>query len=322
MLRKGFLPGCSASMQAVLSILAIVFLFVLIGRLAGVVVSRARALGTRLGIGTFFLGVLLGLFTSAPEATIAINAAAAQAPSLSSGNLIGGTAVLFGLIAALLAIRAKSLPVHEGISGIAAAAVYLLAPVLLALDGSLSPFDGLVLGAGYFGVLILVYGASRRQGFALPHTHLGNGSSRDILILIAAVAAIALCAGAVVRLTVPIAVAFGIPELVIGIIAYSLGTNLPELAIAARASNRPDSLPVATLLGSSLANPFMLGLLALGVEKPLTFDGGFMPVAVAYCAIVILFFVFARSGRRFVRAEGVLLLATYVIFALLAANTL
>ncbi|OGL66429.1 hypothetical protein A2856_01910 [Candidatus Uhrbacteria bacterium RIFCSPHIGHO2_01_FULL_63_20] len=307
-------------MGSALSVIAIVLLFLLIGRLAGVVVSRARALGTRLGIGTFFLGVLLGLFTSAPEAAIAINAAAAQAPSLSAGNLIGGTAVLFGLIAALLAIRAGKLPVHEGISGLAAAGAYLLLPVILALDGSLSLVDALALGAGYFGVLVLVYGASRRQGFALPHVRLTDGSPRDILVLIAATAAIALCAAAVVRLTVPLAAAFGIPELVIGIVAYSLGTNLPELMIAARASKRPDALPVATLLGSALANPFMLGLLALSADRPLEFHDGFRAVAALYAAIVALFFVFARSGRRFHRGEGIALFALYVAFVLFASR--
>lgn len=308
-------------MHPLLSVGAILALFLAVGALAGVVVGRARKLGAKLGIGTFFLGVLLGLFTSAPEATIAANAAAAHAVLLSVGNLFGGTAVLFGLIAAALALRAGSLPVREGASGLFVAAAYLLAPMLLALDGTLSALDGLVLGAGYVATLGVVYAASRKEGFSWPRVTLGGSSARDIVVLLGATALIALCAGAIVRLTVPLAAAFGVPELVIGVIAYGIGTNLPELAIALRASRRPDALPVATLLGSAAANPFLLGLLALSSTEPIALHGAYLAMAAAYVAIVVLFFLFARTGRRFTRQEGACLLLAYALFLILSTQT-
>lgn len=301
-------------MHPILTILGILILFLLMGRLADVVVRSARALGTQLGIGTFFLGVLLGLFTSAPEATIAVNAAAQQAPELSIGNCIGGTVVLLGLIAGLLALRNRTLPVREGVSGLVTAAVYLLFPVLFMQDGVLTVSEGLLLAFGYIGTLVLVYGASRKKWFSAPRIQLQSHAGLEILLLLAATAGIAIAAGLIVRLTIPLALAFGVPELMIGMLAYAVGTNLPEIFVALRASRMPDALPVATLLGSALANPFIIGLLAIGSDAPIRVPSGFLGSALSYTLVVLLFFLCARTGRTLTRKEGFVLLVAYAIF--------
>src|SRR3989338_1989775 len=96
-------------------IIALILLFYLLGRAADLTIHHIRLVAERLGIKIFFLGVLLGLFTSLPEIAISINSAIDDVMPIAVGNLLGGIVVLFSLILGLSALLNRKIVATEKI---------------------------------------------------------------------------------------------------------------------------------------------------------------------------------------------------------------
>ena len=141
-------------MDTVVLILAIGALFFILGKAADIVVVNVRKLGERFGVRLFFLGIILGLLTSLPELSIAINAAAYDATPLSYGNLLGGIIVLFGLIMGGSIVVNRKISTDGKTESIAPIALFLCLPLLMSLDGSIGFLEGVILIVAYF---ILVF---------------------------------------------------------------------------------------------------------------------------------------------------------------------
>ena len=138
-------------------IIALLFLFYLLGKSADVVVNRVRIISERFGIHLFFLGIILGLFTSLPEITIAVNSLVNDIPDVSLGNLTGGFIVLFGLILGASLIVNRRVHTDGSLVHFAPMLCYFFLPFLFLLDGTISGIDSVILVGAYFAVLLHVY---------------------------------------------------------------------------------------------------------------------------------------------------------------------
>ena len=128
---------------------------------------------------------------------------------------------------------------------------------------------------------------------------------------------VALVVGA--RLTVEgavgIARSVGISEAVIGLTVIAIGTSLPELAASLVAAWRGHAgMAIGNVIGSNLFNL----LLVLGVTatiRPIPIpEFGLVDLTVLSALSVLLWVVCASPGRRIIRVEGALLLATYLAY--------
>ena len=109
----------------------------------------------------------------------------------------------------------------------------------------------------------------------------------------------------------------GISELAISISIVAIGTSLPELATSLMAAiRRENDISIGNILGSNLFNTLgILGVTAAVMPIPvnrqiLSSDMFWMG---GMTLLLFLFMVPARAGRL-VRAEGLLLLATYALY--------
>lgn len=298
-------------MTIISSLLTLTFLFYILGRSADIIISNLRRLGAGLGLNLFFLGIVLGLFTSSPELAVGVNAIVNDVPNIAIGNLFGGLFVLFGLILGSSLILNRSVRTASNALLWPLAVLYLVFPLLLGLDGSLSSRDGMLLITAYIALLFYasrIYKHHRRRV-------LYRDQISAIFWVITGLVLIIVVSNIIVRTTLALLANLGLSPFVIGLLAFSIGTNLPEIIVMLRSWRRhARALSVSSLLGSALANISILGFLAVMRPLPITIDASFIIMVSFLLVLVLLLFSFASTERRLTRVEGAALLGIYVLF--------
>ncbi len=109
-----------------------------------------------------------------------------------------------------------------------------------------------------------------------------------------------------------------VPRSLIGLILLSIGTNVPELAIAARSIlKRHKEVAFGDYLGSTITNVPIFALLPLVNGAFVVEPSEFMTTALLMVAGLGFFYVFAGSKDNISRKEGLVLLGFYCIFLVL-----
>jgi cation:H+ antiporter len=276
-----------------------------------------------LGLSSFFVAfIILGTATSIPELLVGINAALNNTPELALGNLMGETIVLLTLtisIAAIIAGRVK-INYQFGKQNLLIMIAVLLLPIFLLRDMEFSRQDAMITIIAYSFYVIKIY---RNRYEVTPETHsIGKKQSKLIkafLYFILGFAGIAISANYAVDRAVEIALALNIPILLIGVLAFSVGTNFPELVIAITALRKKEkSLVAGNILGSAVTNSFVLAVVAL--IRPINIEQSdiFTVSAFFFVATVILFSFFISSRNDVSRLEGLMLLSLYSFFLITA----
>jgi cation:H+ antiporter len=301
---------------------------------AELLVRGAVALALRTGLSTLVIGLtIVSLGTGTPELAVAARSGATGEAELALGNVIGSNIANVLLVLGLAAMMAGAglavtekvvrvdVPVMVGVS---------IGVLLLALDGTVSRFEGAVLLAGLLAYVTWTVWEARRVGpdedadvvaefDEAVADRAGRHPAAAVGLLAAGLLALSVGATWLVGGATDIARQWGVSELVIGLTVVAIGTTAPEIATSVVAAIRGEQdLAVANVVGSNLFN--LLGVLGLtavvsgdGVavgSQALRLD---LPVMVA--AAVACLPVFLR-GFRVTRAEGALFLGAYATYLL------
>jgi cation:H+ antiporter len=258
------------------------------------------------------VGVTVVAFaTSSPELAVSVTAALAGTPEISLGNVLGANvvnvAVILGLALCISSMLAPRESVRRDVP------VALLVPVVigvLALDGVVSRFDGVVLLAifgAWMGVAISTAYRQRSTSTALA------GAQRLRLALVLCVAGLGLLLGAgrlVVAGARGIAAAYGVSEFVIGATIVAVGTTIPELATTLVARLRGhDEVGIGNVLGSNIFNGLFIVAIA-AVISPIVIDVRHLAVALIFGLLTVALILPGRDGV-IQRWRGVVLLLAY-----------
>lgn len=308
-------------------------LFFLIGLVAiwisaGHLIDIVSRLAHRFHRSSFVLSFfVLGVLTSISEISVAVNATAEGAPQISAGNLIGASLVIILLIIPLLAMFGNGIRLSLSFSrgSILLAGITIVLPPLLILDGNLNLFESIGLLVFYAALLLaiekrtLFVRTARALHNVLPRR--GPADARDtvfdVIKLIVGAAIIFIAARALVHQTLFFSDLLDIPSSFIALLALSLGTNVPELVIAARSvMKKQKEIAFGDYMGSAATNTLIFACLGL-------VNGGFMvertefiPVFCMLAFGLILFIVFCNSNRIISRAEGWGLFTVYCMYLL------
>lgn len=277
-------------------------------------VRGAVKLGVRLGIPTAIVAATLAAFaTSSPEASVAVNASLDGNPEIALGNAIGanvlnialtmGIALCFGALAMPASVERRDWPVALG------------APVLtglLAVDGSLSRLDGVVLLAVFASWIVLtIRDARAHRAEADPDRNVAPWW-RIMLFSIAGLFLLVLAGDLIVDAAIQIGAMFGWNTFVIGATLVSFGTTLPELAttLISRLKGHSD-IGVGSVVGSNIFNGlFIVGLAS--VIHPIRVDHRVAYVGFGFGLLALLWM--RPKGGIMPRSRSALLLGTYVIY--------
>ena len=292
---------------------------------AELLVRGASRLAASLGISPVVIGLTVVAFgTSSPETAVTVQSAFSGNADIALGNVVGSNImnVLFvlGISAVILPLAVSRRLVRLDVPILIFASVLLL---VLALDGEIGRWDGLLLFAG-----VIVYTAfsliqSRRENSEdreVPGDESAWMNSRIFQIFLMGVGLAMLVWGSrwLVEGAVAFATALGVSELVIGLTVVAFGTSAPEVATSLAAAVRGQrDMAVGNAVGSCLFNILaVLGISSLvapdGIPVPqaaLSFD---IPVMIATAVACLPIFF---TGSRIARREGLLFLAYYAAYA-------
>ncbi|OPL11955.1 MAG: hypothetical protein AVO34_01680 [Firmicutes bacterium ML8_F2] len=296
------------------TILALIALFYMLGKSADLAIYNLRIIAEKLGIGVFFLGLVMGFFTSFPEMAIGINAIINDVQNISLGNLLGGIMVLFGLILGINIYLQRKIKSEQSSRQFGAIMIFLLIPVLLGIDGTLGIAEGLIIIIGYFVLLFAIY---YRQKHTIDISRLSNknGIVQNIFLFLLGIVLVLIVANFTVDLTAN--VLFGLPlsNFVVGIIIFAIGTNFPEIIIAVRAwKNHISELSLSNLLGSGMANMLLVGIFSIMRPFHLVIDSSYYILLAGLAVLLALVFIFHRTDKALKRKEGMLLILVYLLF--------
>lgn len=283
--------------------------------------------------------ILMSFATTLPELLVGLSSSLSGIPKLSVGNVFGANIANLGLILGLSALLSGRIRLHHNLAAFDAWSNFILGifPIILLFDGSLSRLDGIIL-LSLFVVYILkllkgqyLFSAGRLKlnGGSLPHhsyqeprplrqaktffNHLGSFCGSALLLAGSAYLIVGSAKG--------IAESFSWSTLIVGVFLVALGTTLPELTFAIRASlSRHSELSLGNLIGASVFNStLILGLVA--VISPVSLAVAdrleFYLVAAFMVVVMLTANIMLRTRGRLNRREGLLLLFIYFVFVVL-----
>lgn len=289
---------------------------------AKLVVAGIENLQDLIRIPYFLIGFLLvGILTSTPELTIGIVSAIKRIPTLSLGNLLGGSFVLLSLVAGLVAIFYGELSFKRTftLKELVLTGLVILVPAILGFDRQISQIDGSLIILIYFLFALVLKNHSRPQR--------KNSKSSNILkkiyilvkvslLVILGVIFLLVSSAIIVGAAQKIISIFNITPIVVGLIILSIGTNLPEIAIAFKSQKDQEQKDIAegVILGSAAANSLIVGIVSL-INPISIFDfASFLTIFYFLAIGVFIFILFAKTKNIITPSEGLLLVILYVAF--------
>jgi cation:H+ antiporter len=288
---------------------------------SGLSVSGVEKLSKRVRIPSFLVSFFaLGVLTSVSEISVAYFSIVDNAPGISVGNLIGGSAVLTLFVVPLLAILNNGINFGERKEPINFPLAYLVIslPVLLIIDKALSYFDAFLLIFAYNYLVITI--SVKNTLLDKIENVLNHGTVnvlKETAKILVGVTFIVISCKYVVDTTVIYAGKLGISPFLVGLVLVSIGTNLPELTILIRSTMaKQKTIALGDYVGSAALNSFVLGFLTLFNKGPIVINGG-VKFNLLLLPIGALVFLMMTRNRTLDRREGFLLASLYVLFVFL-----
>lgn len=307
--------------------------FLVIG--GDVLVRGAVATAKRFGVSPLMIGLtLVGVGTSTPELVTSLNAALAGSPDLAIGNVVGSNIanilLILGAAAVIFPIAcAPKVLLRDGSMALAAA---VAATLVFCFAGVVSAVAGAVFVCVFVAYIAGTYLKERAhpdEPSAHIHeeeVHLAEPGPKSLwaglALAIGGIALTILGANWLVDSSIVLARRVGVSETMIGLTVVAVGTSLPELVTGVMAALRRQSdIVLGNVLGSNISNIlFIVGLTAM--VKPIHVDAEILRLdAWVMIGTSLLLGVFAWTGRRISRREGVVFLVLYLAYMVkLAAN--
>lgn len=306
---------------------------------AEALVRGAVRLAAALHISPLVVGLTVVAFgTSSPEMAVSVQSALAGAggADIAVGNVVGSNIfnvlLILGLSATIVPLRVSQQLVRVDVPIMIGVSVLML---VLAWNGTLSRWDGLLLVAGVIAYTAFAIRQSRKEAQVVRAEYReAFGSDQpgrrrvvlDVSLILGGLALLVLGSRWLVNGALVAARLLGVSELVVGLTIVAAGTSLPEAATSVVASLKGErDIAVGNVVGSNIFNILaVLGAAAAlapgGVNvssSALSFDIPVM-VAVAVACLPIFFTGFSIS-----RWEGTLFLGyfvAYMVFLILDAT--
>lgn len=293
--------------------------FALLIKGADFFVDGASNLAMIFKIPAVIIGLTIVAFgTSAPEASVSIQAALSGSNDIAISNIIGsnifnltvclGASSLVGILVVPRSIIKRDFPFLIVIS--------CLLLVFAFTNYEISGFEGLILLA-----LIISYVISMiRRALANTATtqaviRFGPFTASSFI----AIGFLGILAGGefVVTSASNIALEFGLSEKLIGLTIISIGTSLPELVTSIVATKKGQvDIAIGNVIGSNIFNIlFILGTTAS--ISPVFVQAGLIVDLIVIIIITVLCYYFAKREQRITKQNGICLLlifCSYLIF--------
>ena len=299
----------------IIAIISLLILFLILSKSADLIVLNSKKIGKKLGIKIFFLGIMLGIITTLPELAIGINSLIKDVPDISFGHLMGGNIVLLGLILSISIILNRKIETNESSKPFLFTLIYLFLPLIFGLSGQLNIFSGIVLIIGYFLLMNHLYKNNQKKAWVKINIISKDRASKNLFYIMVGLLGVMLSSELIVRTTLFILEDYNVSPFIVGLLFYSIGTNLPELTIALRSFKRKvEELSFSNLIGATMAHILILGVFSFIRPINIEVNASYLFLTLFSLVFFILLYIFYRSDRLLSRKEGYALLFMYFLF--------
>lgn len=295
--------------------IALVASFYFLSKSADLIILNMREIGEKLGIRMFFLGIILGFFTSFPELFLGINAVINDIQEISAGNLLGGIMVLFGLVLGISLILNREIKNNGEITEYIIISAYVFFPLLMGLDGKLGFIDGIIIISVYMLLLYVFYVRQKSKNFFEIDIINKNEILKKCLTVVLGLILLLIISNLIIKISILLLGGLQVSTFLVGLILFSLGTNLPELIVSIRSYQRKvEGLSISNLAGSAMANVMIIGVFSF--IKPIYLEVNFSYYLLIFftAAIFAFFLFFYKTDKLLSRNEGFVLVAIYFLF--------
>jgi cation:H+ antiporter len=283
-------------------------------------IGGALAIARRHNLSEFFVGlVILSIGSDLPEIAIAVDAgikglmgndASGVVVGTSIGSVVAQIGFVLGLAGVISFLTLPRLFVLKHGAVLLGATVLLF---LLALDGQVTRFEGMLLISAY-----VIYVIALMNGENVPDDEpgqLAGGGTRSWLLLLAGLGTVIISSEITVTSVVNIAYTFELSEALISVLIIGLGSSLPELSISISAIlKKKTHMSVGNIIGSNILDTLLpIGIAAvisqIAFERQLLYFD--LPFILVLTTVVLAFF-YTRRGVA--RTEGLIILGFYFAY--------
>jgi len=260
---------------------------------------------------------ILAVMTSTPEIVVAFFSVLQGTPGISVGDIIGSNVFNIGAVLGILGMLGylKTCCTDLLVELTDILFITSLIPLVLVIFKVVSPVVGIIL-LGSFAASI--YFMTRKKMPVVeadkPSKVPKEGIKMAIAKLLLGFVGVVVASRLVVESGLSIAIAFGVPPILIGAKVVSIGTSLPELTLDLTAVRRGRvHLAIGDIIGSNLTNlTLVLGLVLL--TSPFAVDMVIFTEILPFMLITtIVFWRFLTKGGVS-QIGGVVLIMTYILF--------
>ena len=287
--------------------------FVLLIKGADFFVDGSSSLARIMKVPSVIIGLtIVAMGTSAPEASVSINAALAGSNDIAISNVIGSNLfnglVVVGVCAFMAGFKTnpeilkRDMPLNIIVTAILC---------IMLLDRHINRIEGIILLIGmavYIATMVISALKNREAAdeckiLSLP---------KSLIFIIGGLIAVIFGGTLVVDNACLIAKDFGVSENFIGLTIIAIGTSLPELVTSITATRKGDSgLALGNAIGSNLFNIlFILGMSA--TICPLNVLSESIIDCIILLVSAVILYVFARTKKTMNRWEGIVCVFLYV----------
>ena len=287
--------------------------FVLLIKGADFFVDGSSSLARIMKVPSVIIGLtIVAMGTSAPEASVSVNAALAVSNDIAISNVIGSNLfnglVVVGVCAFMAGFKTnpeilkRDMPLNIIVTAILC---------IMLLDRHINHIEGIILlisMAVYIAVMVISALKNRETAdeckiLSLP---------KSLIFIIGGLIAVIFGGTLVVDNACLIAKDFGVSENFIGLTIIAIGTSLPELVTSITATRKGDSgLALGNAIGSNLFNIlFILGMSA--TICPLNVLSESIIDCIILLVSAVILYVFARTKKTMNRWEGIVCVFLYV----------
>lgn len=287
--------------------------FVLLIKGADFFVDGSSSLARIMKVPSVIIGLtIVAMGTSAPEASVSVNAALAGSNDIAISNVIGSNLfnglVVVGVCSFMAGFKTnpeilkRDMPLNIIVTAILC---------IMLLDRHINHIEGIILlisMAVYIAVMVISALKNRETAdeckiLSLP---------KSLIFIIGGLIAVIFGGTLVVDNACLIAKDFGVSENFIGLTIIAIGTSLPELVTSITATRKGDSgLALGNAIGSNLFNIlFILGMSA--TICPLNVLSESIIDCIILLVSAVILYVFARTKKTMNRWEGIVCVFLYV----------
>ncbi len=282
-------------------------------------IKRLLSLSQFFRLSAFVTGVVVaGTLAVLPELSIGILSAIEGTSSFGLGVIFGANVADLTLVIGVVVLIAGQQKMNSVmLRNLKFSFIAVLLPVLLLLDGELSRIDGVILVVGFLVYVVWLLLTGRKEKGVPERVRLRKrvfGLGVTVFLLIIGITVLFIGSELVTESAQELSTVLGLPIFLIGIIV-AIGTCLPEMAFAIRASERKDGeIGMGNILGNVLADSMLtIGIIAL--IYPIKVPSLASPLSAGLFVALSIIFVYMRSRDGDLgKSDATLLIAVYAVF--------